>query len=206
MFFNINATKSITDIEALGKKSQFQIIFTRYAGRLYKTASQYMNKEDAEDIVQELMIETWNKRNSLRGNADGSLQNYLFIRLKYKILDFYSKKTEQVLWEEALPELIYLSADYIHEKTITKELEKVIANTILEMRPSEREVFLLRWEQQFSVQETAKSLGISSKSVINRFASAIKIVRGNVSKYYNDELTVEYQFILLLLILAKIVI
>lgn len=204
MFFDINTTKSITDIEALGNKSLFQIIYIRYAARLYKTASRYMSKDDAEDIIQELMIETWHKKDSLKGNADGCLQNYLFIRLKYKILDFYSKKPEHILWEDALPDLIQLATHQTHEKIIIKELEKVIADTVREMRPSDREVFRLRWEQQFSVQETAKYLGISPKSVINRFAIAIKMVRKNVSKYYNDESIIEYQFILLLLILIGI--
>lgn len=205
MFFNINTAKSITDVEALGSKSQFQVIFSRYASRLYQTAQQYINTQDAEDIVQEIMIETWNKRDSLKGNAEGSLKNYLFIRLKYKIIDFYSKKPEQVLWEEALPELIHLSTNHTYDKTILKELEKIIACTIQEMRPSERDVFQLRWEKQFSVQDTAKSLGISSKSVINRFSSAIKIVRKNVAKYYNEESIIEYQFILWIVLFVQIV-
>lgn len=205
MVFDINTTKDITDIEALCNKSRFQIIFTRYTGHLYKTAAQYMNREDAQDIVQELMIETWNKRDSLTGNADGCLQNYLFIRLRYKILDFYSKKSEHVLWEEALPELIHLSTNYAHEETILKELERIIACTVQEMRPSEREVFRLRWEQQLSVQETAKYLDISSKSVVNRFAAAMKMVRENVSEYYNEEPAVEYQLTILMLIFAKII-
>ncbi len=165
-----------------------------------------MNKDDAQDIVQELMIETWNKRDSLTGGAGGCLQNYLFIRLKYKILDFYSKKPKQVLWEEALPELIHLSANYAHEETLLKELERIIACTIREMRPSEREVFRLRWEQQLSVQETAKSLDISPKSVMNRFATAMKMVRENVLEYYNEEPATEYQLSLLMLIIAKIIV
>lgn len=205
MVFDINTAKGITDIEALRNKSQFQIIFTRYAGRLYKTATQYMNREDAQDIVQELMMETWNRRDSLTGNTDGCLQNYLFIRLKYKILDFYSKKPERVLWEEALPELMHLSTNHTYEKTILEELERIIACTIREMRPSERKVFQLRWEQQLSVQETAKSLDISPKSVVNRFATAMKMVRENVLEYYNEEPAAEYQLVLLMLIATKII-
>ncbi|WP_019540432.1 RNA polymerase sigma factor [Proteiniphilum acetatigenes] len=205
MIIDINTTKDITDVEALRNKSWFQIIFTRYAGRLYRTATRYMNTDNAKDIVQELMIETWNKRNFLTGSADGCLQNYLFIRLKYKIIDFYSKKPEQVLWEEALPELIHLSATYAHEETILKELKRIIDFTIREMRPSEREVFRLRWEQQLSVQETAKSLDISPKSVMNRFATAMKMVRENVLEYYNEEPAAEYQLAILTLIISKII-
>lgn len=199
-----NATNSITDIEALRNKISFQLIFKRYSGRLYKTVAAYMNKADAEDIVQELMIETWNKRDSLKGNADGCLQNYLFIRLKYKILDYYSKKPEHVLWYEALPELIHLSGNNSHDKTILDELHQVINATVREMRPSEREVFELRFGNEYSVQETAKCLGISPKSVVNRFAVAIKTVRENVLKYYDGNHFVKYELTFLVLTILGI--
>lgn len=186
MIVGLDTSRSISDREALQNKSQFQLIFQRYAGNLYKTATHYVNRDDAKDIVQDLMIETWNKRDTLTGNAAGSIKNYLFIRLKFRILDFYSKKPEHILWEETLPELVQLSMSNVYDKTILKELEQIIADSMREMKPSELEVFSLRWEQQLSVQDTAHALGISSKSVINRFSSAMKTVRENVMEYYND--------------------
>lgn len=187
MIERLDTSKSISDMEALQNKSQFQLIFQRYAGNLYKTATHYVNRDDAKDIVQDLMIETWNKRDTLTGNAAGSIKNYLFIRLKFRILDFYSKKPEHILWEEALPELVQLSMSNAYDKTILKELEQIIADSMREMKPSELDVFSLRWEQQLSVQDTAHTLGITSKSVINRFSSAMKTVRENVMEYYNDD-------------------
>jgi RNA polymerase sigma-70 factor (ECF subfamily) len=204
MIVEINTSKNISDREALQNKSLFQLIFQRYAGSLYKTATHYVNRDDAKDIVQDLMIETWNKRDSLTGNAAGSIKNYLFIRLKFRILDFYSKRPEHILWEEALPELVQLSMNEEYDTTILKELEQIIADSMQEMKPSELEVFRLRWEQQLSVQDTAHTLGISSKSVINRFSSAIKTVRENVIEYYNDEPLAEYQLTLLILIFSRV--
>jgi RNA polymerase sigma-70 factor (ECF subfamily) len=187
MIVGLDTSKNISDMEALQNKSQFRLIFQRYAGDLYKTATHYVNRDDAKDIVQDLMIETWNKRDTLTGNAAGSIKSYLFIRLKFRILDFFSQKPEHILWEEALPELVQLSMSNVFDKTILKELEQIISDSMREMKPSELEVFRLRWEQQLSVQDTAQTLGISSKSVINRFSSALKIVRENVIEYYNDE-------------------
>jgi len=204
MIVEINTSKNISDREALQNKSLFQLIFQRYAGSLYKTATHYVNRADAKDIVQDLMIETWNKRDSLTGNAAGCIKNYLFIRLKFRILDFYSKRPEHILWEEALPELVQLSMNEGYDTTILKELEQIIADSMQEMKPSELEVFRLRWEQQLSVQDTAHTLGISSKSVINRFSSAIKTVRENVIEYYNDEPLAEYQLTLLILIFSRV--
>lgn len=204
MITSMDTSKSISDREALQNKSQFQIIFQRYAGSLYKTATHYVNRDDAKDIVQELMIETWNKRDTLTGNASGSIKNYLFIRLKFRILDFYSKKPEHILWEEALPELVQLSINEGYDKTMLKEVEQIIADSMREMTPSESVVFRLRWEQQLSVQDTAHTLGISSKSVINRFSSAMKTVRENVMEYYHDEPLTDYQLMLLILLFSRV--
>ncbi len=203
MIVGLDTLKSISDIEALQDKSQFQLIFQRYAGSLYKTATRYVNKDDAKDVVQDLMIETWNKRAVLTGNAAGSIKNYLFIRLKFRILDFFSRKPEHILWEEALPELVQLSMNEVYDNTMMNELEQIIAATMREMKPSELEVFRLRWEQQLSVQDTAAMLRISSKSVINRFSTAMKSVRENVVEYYNEEPVAEYQLTLLILIFAS---
>lgn len=206
MIVGLDTSNSVSDLEALQNKSQFQVIFKRYAGDLYKTAARYVSKDDANDIVQELMIETWNKRDTLTGNADGCIKNYLFIRLKFRVLDFYSKKPEHVLWEEALPELVQLSMNDTYDKTILLELEQIITSSMNEMKPSELEVFRLRWEQQLSVQDTADILSISSKSVINRFSAAMKTVRENVIDYYNDEPIAEYQLTILVLFFSRIIV
>lgn len=197
--------KEITDIEALRNKTLFKIVFSRYAGELYQKATQYLNGDDAKDLVQELMIEVWNKRLSITGNAEGSIRGYIFLRLKYRILDYFSKQSEYVLWEEALPELIKISTTLPHDSILLKELQSIIENTTKEMSPSESAVFKLRWEEQLSVLDTANALGISKKSVMNRFASAMKQVRTQTFEYYKENPTTEYQLTLLALIFSQLV-
>lgn len=152
------------------------------------------------------MIETWNKREDIRGNAEGSIKNYLYIRLKFKIIDFFSQKPNHILWEEALPELMQISINEEHNLTLINELNKIISDSLNEMTPSELEVFNLRWEKQLSVEDTSKALSISSKSVINRFSTAMKTVRKNVTAYYNQESVAGYQITILALIVLKIII
>ena len=206
MIIALNSKKDITDIEALRNRSQFKVVFDRYATSLYLSASKHLGKDDAKDIVQELMIETWNKREDIRGNAEGSIKNYLFIRLKFKIIDFFSQKPNHILWEEALPELMQISINEEHNLTLINELNKIISDSLNEMTPSELEVFKLRWEKQLSVEDTSKALSISSKSVMNRFSTAMKTVRKNVTAYYNEESVAGYQITILELIVLKIII
>jgi RNA polymerase sigma-70 factor (ECF subfamily) len=199
----IGLNESLSDIEAAKQEGTFEILFKRYSARLYRTATRHLGIDDAKDIVQELMIEAWNKRFTLRGNAEGSLKNYLFIRLKFMIIDHYSRKPEQVLWEEALPELMAMTENLVDEQVIVQELEQIITDTLQEMSPAERHVFSLRWKQQLSVTETAKVLQISPKSVMNRFNLALNIVRNNIKKYYHEEeVATKYQLVLLMIFLS----
>jgi|SRR5690554_2033770 len=204
MIIALNNKKDITDIEALRSRSQFKIVFDRYATSLYLSASKHVGKDNAEDIVQELMIETWKKRENIKGNSEGSIKNYLFIRLKFKIIDFFSQKPDHILWEDALPEIIQLSMNEEHDTTLLNELNKIISDSMDEMTPSELIVFKLRWEKQLSVKDTSKVLSVSSKSVMNRFSTAMKTVRQNVSSYYNEDSVAGYQLTIIALIILKL--
>ncbi|MDD4438512.1 MAG: sigma-70 family RNA polymerase sigma factor [Tissierellia bacterium] len=203
MIVKLNSPDKLTDLEALQSKEQFKLIFQRHAGKLYNKATYYVDKDDAKDIVQDLMVETWNKRFSIRGNEKGSIENYLFIRLKFMILDFYGKKPKNVLLEDALPELIKLSLNNTYDFSIVNELKKIIEESMNEMKPSEVEAFKLRFLKQYSVEETAKSLGVAPKTVINRLSESMKTVRKNVIEYYGEESATGYTVSLLLILITN---
>src|SRR5687768_3361862 len=76
------------------KKNNFQafeVLMNKYSYELYKYAAKAIgNKEDAEDIVQELFIDLWDGRQSLL--IQTTLDAYLFGVLKKKLLRRYRDK------------------------------------------------------------------------------------------------------------------
>lgn len=199
----------MTDREILnackrGEISSFSNIFHRYWDDLYTLAVQYVKEDDAKDVVQELMIEAWSKHDSLHTDESGSLRGYLFSLLKYRIIDFVNARPNHVFWNDLIPQMAALVESHdLFEDTTVKELQDIINETLAQLRPSELNVFRLRWEQNYSVDDTAKALGISRQSVMNRFNLALKAVRNNINGYYKGEVAAKYQSLLLMLFLSR---
>ena len=61
----------------LGSKDAFKQMFIKFYSPLCEYASQYVSDEDAEELIQELMLFIWENRNSLF--VEISLKSYLFM-------------------------------------------------------------------------------------------------------------------------------
>ena len=59
----------------LGSKDAFKQMFIKFYSPLCEYASQYVSDEDAEELIQELMLFIWENRNSLF--VEISLKSYL---------------------------------------------------------------------------------------------------------------------------------
>ena len=64
-------------------------------------ASQYVSDEDAEELIQELMLFIWENRNSLF--VEISLKSYLFMAVKHRCLNAIKRQ----LYHERVHSLIY---------------------------------------------------------------------------------------------------
>jgi RNA polymerase sigma-70 factor (ECF subfamily) len=199
----------MTDKEILlncsqGDAASFRTLFDRYWDSLYALSVKFVGENDAKDVVQELMIEVWKKHQTLHTDKNGSLKGYLFSLLKYRIIDFVNARPNHLFWDDIVPQMTALiDRQDLFEEAVVRELQQIIDQTLSELRPSELDVFRLRWEQNLSVDITAHILGISSQSVMNRLHNALKTIRGNVYAYYEDEMSAKYQLVLLMFFLSN---
>jgi len=68
-----------------GDKKAFEALFHRYYGILCQHAAHFIkNEAEAEEIVQELFVRIWEKREKIQ--IDTSLKNYLFRAVKNQSL------------------------------------------------------------------------------------------------------------------------
>ena len=73
----------------LGSKDAFKQMFIKFYSPLCEYASQYVSDEDAEELIQELMLFIWENRNSLF--VEISLKSYLFLAVKHRCLNAIRK-------------------------------------------------------------------------------------------------------------------
>lgn len=163
-----------------GNKDSFKQLFVKYYSPLCEYASQYVSDEDAEEVVQELMLSLWENRNSFF--VETSLKSYLFAAIKHRCLNAIKKQ----LYHERVRNLIY---ERIKEQFqnpdiyFINELTDDIGKAIDELPENYREAFKLSRFGEQSYSQIADILGISVKTVEYRIIQSLKILRVKLKDY-----------------------
>jgi RNA polymerase sigma-70 factor (family 1) len=159
-----------------GDRTAFRAIFDRYQKRVYHfvfsiTKSDYV----AEDIVQEVFIKIWTKREALEPN--GSFEAFLFTvarNLTYNHLR--SIANQQALKEEFWKNISHLSKQ-TEDTILLTEYETLVEDILQNIPTQKRSIFILSRYQGKSNQEIADLLGISQKTVKNHLWATLQIIR-----------------------------
>ncbi|MCC8423696.1 RNA polymerase sigma factor [Mucilaginibacter sp. UR6-11] len=163
----------------------FDVMFGRYWKKLYQTAQARIKDEDtAKDIVQEIFIKIWNRRDTLKINT--SLENYLQSAVRLSVISHYrSKKVTELQLNNAL-ERINLLEDSIHSLSDYFELERTLQQAIDGMPEMLKKVYELRSENH-SVKAIAGELGLADQTVKNYIAEVSRRLRIVISHKYPEK-------------------
>ena len=111
-----------------GEQQAFDSLFRKYYPMLCAYARRFVELEDAEEIVQEIMLWIWEKHSELI--IESSLSQYLFKMTYHRALNLIAKKeiinrAEAVFYtkNQEIPE----DVNYYQIKELTKRIEKAIA-------------------------------------------------------------------------------
>jgi RNA polymerase sigma-70 factor (family 1) len=164
----------------------FEALFRLYWKPLYLAAYKRLhNRQEAEDIVQEVLIGVWQRRAGL--NTDHSLSGYLFTALKYRIISFYAKIKTERFQGEILEQLLNMQAEDQYAQLLSDELKGLLLQEIQKMPANMQRVYQLTRNQHYSIKEVAQKLGLSEQTVKNLTTSSSKRLRRIVEQYYADQ-------------------
>lgn len=169
------------DIELLqalkqGCQLAFDKVYETYSKPLYIYL--YDKLKDAgvcQDIIQDLFITLWEKRETIEINT--SLKAYLYQSARYKIVDLYRKQAQYQKYLTQLGDFIdinqYDVVDVLHHR---KKLEDVM-QTVNRLPLRMKEIFILsRFENQ-SVKEISAKLNLSQQTIKNQLSKALNTLR-----------------------------
>lgn len=159
-----------------------------YADMLRLTIMKIGDVEESYDLLQDLFIELWEKRESL--SITNSLDAYMRNRLWFKIATYFRSKgfkqnhikkfTEFLELQEKPPfdlhEVMEINLQY--EEMINK-VNEVITNMPEKMKA----VFILSKEEQLSINSIAEKMNLSPKTVKNHLHAALKRIRSELNDY-----------------------
>ena len=154
----------------------FEEIFNRYWLKLYCSSyKRIKNKENSEEIVQDVFTSLWLKRNTLEIRE--SLGAYLYTATRYGVINHIKKEIVRNAYREKMltcPNEIDTS---LEENILANDLGRNLEREITYLPEKCRSVFELSRKQHKSNREIADFLHISEKTVENHLTKAIRKLR-----------------------------
>ena len=148
----------------------FEVVFNRYYAGLYRFALAYlMNRELAEDVVQEVFCSLWTSSLSIPESTH--LKSYLYASVKHACLDYFKHLQVIDINQDKLTEALIFSGTIEYEDN-EDLLEKVKA-CLDKLPEQQRRVLELKVFRDMSYREIAEQIPGSNIPKIKRKISRI---------------------------------
>ncbi|MEO1486779.1 MAG: sigma-70 family RNA polymerase sigma factor [Bacteroidota bacterium] len=138
------------------------------------------NSEVSEDLVQELFIYLWTKRDTI--TIRGPIENYIMSCAKHALIKYYRTRGKE--------KLLYVDFDIEEIENTTPEILLQYAETkqrmvdVLKKIPKKtREIFLLSRNHGLSNKEIARRTSLSEKSVEYHIGKTLKRLRRYIALF-----------------------
>lgn len=153
-------------IERVGKgdKNAFATLVQTHTQRFYAAAYRVvLNKEDAEDVVQEAFLKLWDGRAKWKAGKGAKFTTWFYRVVYNQALDHIAKKRANR--QQELPE--YLQSDDPAADDILWNVEQgdAMAEALAELPERQRTAMVLFYTEELSQKEVADIMGITPKAV-----------------------------------------
>ncbi len=189
---NLNQIDKLTYRLKKGEKEAFQELFNLYAPKIYRFAVSYLkNKSDAEELLQDVFLKIWEKRENL--DPAQNIKAYLFKITVNSIYDFVRKKNIEKAFSDFSKHNYPSGSESSWHEIIWNEMLSKLDHLVSKMPDQRRKIFTLSKEDGLTNQEIAQKLNLSKRTVENQLYRAIHFLK--------EQLKSDTVFILLFLYL-----
>jgi RNA polymerase sigma-70 factor (family 1) len=168
----------LLDLLRLDDREAFEILYNKYSAKLFHAAYNLFRDSDVcEDLVQELFIDLWTKRNQLNIT---SLESYLKVAIRHRVI-YYIRTQKATLDLDVVEELIEkYTAD---SKLLQNDISQLLETNVAQLPEKCRQIFTLSRKEYLSNKEIASRLNISIKTVENQMTIALRYLRTGLTDY-----------------------
>ena len=158
-----------------GNESAYRALFDRYFYKLYNYTSKLVaDKRISEEIVMDVMLAVWQKRDMLNSNL--SLSAYLYRSVKNRLIDHLRKQNlPTVSLDQTTIEPP--SAFITDSRLLHKELECLYRSSLNRLPPQKKRIFTMSREEGSSYKEIANRLQLSKNTVENHMVAALRLMK-----------------------------
>ena len=166
----------------------FEEIYVSWFSRMKYFALEYVvSEEDAENIVQDVFTELWERKEILA--YDVNLVALLFTSIKNRCIDLLRhrivvKEAVNLIQEEYQATLrMKLASLELFDQSLLSDIERIITEVVDSLPEKCREIFIKSKIEGKKQKDIAAELNISLKTVENQMAIAYKKIKSELKDY-----------------------
>lgn len=161
----------------------FDGLYNIYSKRLYRFSFSILkNKEDAEEIVQEVFMKVWEKRKEI--DSSKSFKSYLFTISYNHIITLLRTRLKEKAYLDQLEKQFIFDNGSSQDETDYNIMKSRIDRAVQELPKKRRQIYILSREKGLTHKEISEQLNISVKTVENQINLALR----HLKKQLGDEL------------------
>jgi RNA polymerase sigma-70 factor (family 1) len=159
-----------------------ELLFKRYYAQLVRFAKEILkNKDQAEDMVQEVFTKIWERREKLQINSQ--VKSYLYVAVKNHCFNQLKLNDRKHWMDEDMEDDMRISTPDSTSMIDAKTLEQKIQLAIEALPPKCGLIFKMSRFEEKSYKEIAEALELSIKTVENQMGKALYLMRASLAPY-----------------------
>lgn len=170
-----------------GNREAFNNLFLYYYPRVMAYTASMVDKDVAEDIVQDVFLYIWENRKQLY--IGKGFRSYLFQSAYTRCLDYFKKnqsaeKYHFSSYQSYLEEYgnLLKSEGHIMEELYSKDFYQRLYELLEQLPPQRREVFMLTYIKGLKTKEVAEMLSMPPRTVESHIYLTLKFLKEHMSK------------------------
>ncbi len=169
----------------MGNLQAYGEIYERYWETLYESAYwRLYDKSAAKDIVQEVFIFCWQKREEIQ--ITQSVEAYLRVAVRFKVLNHLkseqAREKYRLLAGRELPEITHST----EESIAGADLQATYHRELQRLPEKMRQLFIDSRDHGLSIREIAEKHALSEQTVKNQLSTALKKLKAGLGNYLLD--------------------
>jgi len=163
-----------------GDADAYTEIFDRYTRLLVAHAYRLLGDQDeANDVVQDVWLVLWQKREELEFKT--ALSSYLYTAVRNRIFNRMAHLKHVAKYADSIMHFMENGFSLADDALREKEFVAVIEKEINALPPKMREVFLMHKRGELSYKEIGEKLGISDQTAKQQVYNATKILKSKLT-------------------------
>lgn len=179
--FSQYSDSELLHLLAGGSDEAFTEIYNRYWKKLFAVAAaRIQDMEEAEEIVQEIFVSLWKRRETLEVTT--ALDRYLVVSVKYRVIKVLGKRYQSRKYMHSM-QASDLEDDSTRQWLAFEELQERLEALVSGLPEKCQLVYRLSREKGYSQQQIAEALHISEKTVEAHLGKALKALRHGLNQF-----------------------